>query len=286
MELLQLRYFLVAARYEHMTHAAEQLHIAQPALTQSIQRLESELGMPLFDRKSRGISLNDSGRLLQKKLYPILAALDSLPEELREANDFSSHTIHLNMLAASTMVTKCIIAYKAQYPNDNFQLYQNRNSDNYDLCVSMVAPGSVQDERTQTILEEEFFLAVPAASPYAGRSSIRLGETSKEGYISLDKTRPIRAICDQFCETAGFTPHIVFESDNPENVRNLISAGIGIGFWPKYSWGPLRSSQVVLLPIESPECRRDIIVTKDKEGWQNPVVRNFYRYLLSYAKQM
>ena len=70
MELLQLRYFLTTAEYQHMTKAAEHLQIAQPALSQAIHRLESELGIPLFERKNRSIELNDAGRLLQKRLIP------------------------------------------------------------------------------------------------------------------------------------------------------------------------------------------------------------------------
>ena len=66
MELLQLRYFLVAAKYEHMTKAAEVLRIAQPALSQSIKRLEQELGVPLFDREKRNFGLNDAGRFLEQ----------------------------------------------------------------------------------------------------------------------------------------------------------------------------------------------------------------------------
>jgi len=70
MELLQLRYFLVAAQYQHMTKAAEHLQIAQPALSQAIHRLEAELGVPLFERKNRSIELNDEGKFLQKRLIP------------------------------------------------------------------------------------------------------------------------------------------------------------------------------------------------------------------------
>ena len=55
MELLQLRYFLVAAQYQHMTKAAEHLQIAQPALSQAIHRLEAEPGVPLFEKKNRSI---------------------------------------------------------------------------------------------------------------------------------------------------------------------------------------------------------------------------------------
>ena len=83
MELLQLRYFLTAAEYQHMTKAAEHLQIAQPALSQAIHRLEAELGVPLFERKSRSVELNEAGRLLQKRLIPIVSALDRIPGELR-----------------------------------------------------------------------------------------------------------------------------------------------------------------------------------------------------------
>src|SRR5699024_4179464 len=103
MELLQLRYFLAAAEYQHITRAAEHLQIAQPALSQAIHRLETELGMPLFERKSRSIVLNDAGKLLQKRLLPIMDALDRIPEELQEYRSQTAHTIHLRILAASAL---------------------------------------------------------------------------------------------------------------------------------------------------------------------------------------
>ena len=96
MELLQLRYFLVAAQYQHMTKAAEHLQIAQPALSQAIHRLEAELGVPLFERKNRSIELNDEGKFLQKRLIPILSSLDRLPEELRKGKEAATHTVHLS----------------------------------------------------------------------------------------------------------------------------------------------------------------------------------------------
>lgn len=83
MELLQLRYFLTAAEYQHITKAAEHLQIAQPALSQAIHRLEAELGVPLFERKSRSIELNDAGRFLQKRLIPIISSLDQLAASCR-----------------------------------------------------------------------------------------------------------------------------------------------------------------------------------------------------------
>ncbi len=66
MDLLQLKYFQVAAQLEHMTRAAERLSIAQPSLSQSIAKLEEELGVPLFDRQGRRIQLNQFGRVFLK----------------------------------------------------------------------------------------------------------------------------------------------------------------------------------------------------------------------------
>ena len=93
MELLQLRYFLTAAEYQHITKAAEHLQIAQPALSQAIHRLEAELGVPLFERKSRSIELNDAGRFLQKRLIPIISSLDQLAAELQMGREQAIHTI-------------------------------------------------------------------------------------------------------------------------------------------------------------------------------------------------
>ena len=106
MELQQLQYFLVAAKYEHITKAANSLHIAQPALSQSIKRLEMELGVKLFERKKGGIVLTNSGKLLVEELKPIMKSLDNLPKKLSDTARKQNQTIRLNVLAASVLVTK------------------------------------------------------------------------------------------------------------------------------------------------------------------------------------
>ncbi len=290
MELLQLRYFLAAAEYQHITRAAEHLQIAQPALSQAIHRLETELGMPLFERKSRSIVLNDAGKLLQKRLLPIMDALDRIPEELQEYRSQTAHTIHLRILAASALITNRIIAYRALRPDVNFQLYQAETHASYDLCVSAVRADRKEEQSPDDMimLEEDLYLAVPANSPFGRKDSIRLSETGNAGYICLAGSRPIRQISNSYFAEAGISPRIIFESDTTESVRNLIAAGIGIGFWPQYSWGPLTGefgplapgSPVKLLPITGQICRRQIILKCSPEGRENPVVMDFCRFLV------
>ena len=142
MELLQLRYFLVAAKYQHMTKAAEVLQIAQPALSQSIKRLEQELGVSLFEREKRTIRLNDAGRFLEQKLLPIMAALDEIPSEIRKKEQMNQRTIRLNLLAATRLVTDCIIAYKRLHPEILFRLVQNPDREHDDICISTAFPAT------------------------------------------------------------------------------------------------------------------------------------------------
>lgn len=285
MELQQLQYFLVAAKYEHITKAANSLHIAQPALSQSIKRLEAELNVKLFDRRKGGIILSESGKLLVEELKPIMRSLESLPEKLQETARKQHQTIHLNVLAASILVTNCIIAYKAQHPEINFKFVQNQSATDYDLCITATLPrkNSVVNQMT---LEENFFLAVPASSKYAKYNEIELKEVAEEGFIFMSDTRPIRTICDQFCMEAGFAPDIIFESMNFEAVRSLISAGLGVGFWPEYSWENAELTQnVVLLPIKSPECKRNIIITYNEQFSGNLIAKEFYDFLIEFALQ-
>lgn len=283
MELQQLQYFLVAAKYEHITKAANSLHIAQPALSQSIKRLEAELDVKLFERKKGGITLSDSGKVLVQELQPIMKSLDNLPKKLAETAKKQHQTIHLNVLAASILVTNCIIAYKAKHPDVNFRFVQSQSTTDYDLCITATLPRK-NPGVNQITLEESFFLAVPSDSKYAKYNEIDLADVAEEGFIVMADTRPIRSICDQFCLEAGFTPDIVFESVNFESVRSLISAGLGVGFWPEYSWESTENfKNMTLLPIKSPECKRDIIIAHNMQFSDNPIVEDFYKFLIDYA---
>ena len=112
MELLQLEYFYAVAQNQHMTRTAEQLHIAQPSLTQSIRRLEKELGVPLFYHSGRNIALTEYGVALQEALTPVLKTLHQIPNQLQHLAQERETTIRLNVLAASTLVTQALISYK------------------------------------------------------------------------------------------------------------------------------------------------------------------------------
>lgn len=281
MDILHFKYFLVAAEYEHMTKAAQSLHIAQSALSQSIKHLEEELGVPLFERKNRSIRLNDAGKQLQSELIPILNTLESLPERLKEVDKQASCTIQLNILAASAMITKSIISFKKLYPEVKFRLLQNPDERDFDLCISCSASDKIKQDSI-LLLKEKLLLAVPNTSKYASLESITLDQVAREGFISYSWAKPFRIICDEYCKQKGFKPQIIFESDNQQSIRNLIDSSLGIAFWPEYSWGRFTAKNAVLIPISEPECSRTIYAVQNKHSINSKYADAFLKHLTEF----
>ena len=285
MELTQLRYFLAAAQREHITAAAESLHVAQPALTQSIKRLEEELGVPLFERNGRGVMLTRYGAFVQKTLLPAVEILDALPESLKMMAKLENETIHINMLAASSAATIAIIEYKRLHPKINFQLIQQKDMSLCDISIT-TKPSNQPHDKSSASISEEIFLAVPKYGKFAGKTAIRLEEVSEEPFISFSDSKQFRKICDGICGGAGFAPKIALESDNTETVKNAIAAGLGVGFWPAATWGKMTHGGILLLPISHPTCRRDVIVSKNTHKPDMRVIDDFFSFLVERLQKI
>ena len=208
-----------------------------------------------------------------------------MPDEIKEAAQQNQPVIHLNLRSASSVITNCIIAYREIHPEVKFRLSQKPDDPVADYFISATGLDTELKLSQRVLFTEEFYLAVPTSSELSHKHSIRLQDTATESYVSLEKTRPVRQICDEFCAAAEFKPNIVYESDSPETVRNLIAAGLGIGFWPQYSWESSFSKHVKLLPIESPVCRRQIIVTVPESKQHNRTIMEFHDFLCGWIKE-
>lgn len=282
MELSQLKYFYETAKIEHVTRASEELHIAQPALTKSIKALENELGVKLFYRSGRRIKLTEYGLYLRDKLTPILEELEALPITVEKMTDMAENTITLNVLAASTIVTDIVIGFKKTHPDVIFKMIQNESEPNCNILVTTntLRPANLSNVTKRGIVEEKIYIAVPKSSPLAEKDKIALKEVKHENFVNLLGSKLFRTVCDRFCEYAGFKPQIIFESDSPFAVKNLIGAGVGVSFWPEFSWGKISAKDIKLLNITSPVCQREIIVYLLHTGIKSKISEEFYEYML------
>lgn len=275
-ELQQLRYFDEVARTQHVTNSAKRLNVAQPALTQSIRRLERELGVTLFERVGRNVRLTACGAALQKRIAPLLATLDELPEELAVVAGREQAAVHLAIESASALAVDAIAAYRASHPDARFVVAQETAARRWDLRIRTVrADGAATAAHRFT---ERIGIVVPAERAAGG--PLALTDLENEPFICLAGSRTFRAVCDEACAQAGFAPRVAFESDSPAVVKSMIGLGLGVGFWPERSWGSLEDSSATLTAITDAPFARTIEI-EPAHGPLSKEAAAFHGFLVS-----
>ncbi len=284
MELLQLKYFLAVAESEHMTNTAKQLHIAQPALTQSIHRLEQELGVSLFERAGRGIRLSPAGAYVRDRVKPAMETLENVARDVQLFQQGEQSVVRVGVHAASGVAIDGIAAYSELNPHVSFEITQDERERHRDVIVTTITPrgsSTVENAVEKTPFSERIGIAVPAGSALGETAS--LADFASERFIALAGSRRFREVCDTFCARRAFTPHIAFESDNPLVVKKMIGLGLGVGFWPDHSWGDLDPKSCRLVHLRETEFTRDVIVAKTSRCTPDSEAQRFYEFLLDYV---
>ena len=167
MELLQLKYFLAVAESEHMTNTAKQLHIAQPALTQSIHRLEQELGVSLFERAGRGIRLSPAGAYVRDRVKPAMETLENVVRDVQLFQQGEQGVVRVGVHAASGVAIDGIAAYSELNPHVSFEITQDERERHRDVIVTTITPrgsSTVENAVEKTPFSERIGIAVPQAA--------------------------------------------------------------------------------------------------------------------------
>ncbi|SFT15115.1 LysR family transcriptional regulator [Paenibacillus sp. BC26] len=286
MELLQLHYFQKVARLQHMTKAAQELHIAQPALSQSIARLEENLGVPLFHRQGRQIRLNSYG---QAFLAKVDIALHALEEGRREINDMNgTERGHLH-IATTTLArfSEMIRAFMEDHPEINLRISQVSAEEaiplieagEIDFCYT-TPPIDKSGIGSVPLLREEIYIAVPPHHRLAGLPLINLSEIADEPFIGMKEGTRLRGMMDQFFSSRGMKPNIVCEVDEPAALRSFVGAGLGIALLSACK--KEEASPLVLLPINDPNCRRTIQLAWLEKRYLSQAAHSFREYVTHY----
>ncbi|GAA3164587.1 LysR family transcriptional regulator [Nonomuraea roseoviolacea] len=263
MELNSLRQFLVVARLEHLSGAAEELRVAQPSLSRTIARLESELGTPLFDRSGR-LRLNEAGKLFRDYVERSLGELDAGRRALAEAVSEGVGTVRL---ASETFLTLTgpLAAFKRAHPTIEVELRwmaaedmgRHLRAQDVDLCVAS-QPISAEGLEAVELLDDVVGVGTPPEHPLAGRASVSIEELVDQPFVSARKGHWQRRLLERLFAARGHTPRIVCEVDEPSAIAALISAGLGIGLVPAFAWTSSMRVPGAWVPVDSPDCRRAV----------------------------
>src|ERR1700761_4161092 len=223
MELRQLRYLVALAEEQHFTRSAAREHIAQPALSQQIRRLEQEVGLPLVERTTRRVTITEAGRTLVARARRILSEVDAANAEMQalagvRVGRGSGGTMHT---MGPVDVSLALAVFHERHPavelpvreQSSEELAEMLRDDVLDLAFLSVT------ERIEShglglhqLVSEELVVILPRAHPLAKRSGVRMSELAGEQFISYREGSRLREILNLAAREAKFDPHVMLES--------------------------------------------------------------------------
>ncbi|MBH0332399.1 LysR family transcriptional regulator [Brevibacillus brevis] len=290
MELLQLQYFLTVARMEHVTEAARSLHVTQSSLSKTIQRLEEDLGVPLFDRTGRKLRLNEFGSKFLCRVERALFELEQGKLELRDLSNPEHGTLELAVTTASTL-PNILREFRKKRPDIQFHVQMLTTQEmvtllhrgEVDFCLSS-PPIQDDDIECEIVFIDPILVAVPRGHRLADRSIVSLTELKDESFVGVKKGYGTRDFVDAICKSVGFVPTYVYEGDEPARLIQLVEAEIGIAFIP--STARDSREQITYLRVENHELVREIALLWHKSRYISRAAQEFREVVIDYFRDV
>lgn len=270
MELRDLRYLQVLAAELHFGRAAARLHMTQPALSQSLARLEKEIGCPLLQRDPRGASLTDAGRVLLSETQAVLKSMDTACALSRRAGrgEFGSVTVGFIDAAAFDILPALLLKHRERYPDitvtcrqlKSFELSERIETGQLDLAF-LRREASVPGVEYRTIRTEPMALAVSRNNPLASARDVAVKDLADQDLIipALDGAPTLHSSILDVCFAAGVRPRIAAHTTSIQAGIELTAHDIGVLFVVD-SWGATAHPNIVVKQLRGVELYLELVV--------------------------
>lgn len=290
MELRQLRYLVAVADEQHFTRAAAREHVAQPALSQQIRRLEAELGLTLVQRTTRRVAMTEAGELLVARARRALAELEVAGAELQSLAGVQAGRLSIGALHTMGPVDLSLLLadFHRDHPGveltvreqSSEELAEMLRDDEIDLAFLSVT------ERIQShgltlhpLVSEELVAVLPADHRLARRRRVRLAELAGETFVSFREGARLRELLVGAAAEAGFQPRVALESNESRSIRSLVSRGLGVALLPR-SDADEAGAQIAVCALAGPPLRRDVTLAARAQRRPSPAAQAFLELTL------
>lgn len=287
MDTQQISYFLKVAETEHMTNAARELYVSQPALSRSLRMLEEELGMKLFDRLGRRLVLNDNGR----RFYAYAAQFQRGVSELRhrnQTNESITGELSVDIRIENTAVMQAVVDFCQRFPSIRVQAVSTSvvNPEQqcdfiisaYNPLFSPVAPSGL------ALFEEPYMLAVPELFPLAQKESVSCSEAKELPFVLPLPDQELTRIIQAYCQKAGFRPICRVETNSYQIAFSLVEQEKCVALVPKFAPGLKDYPHIRLLPLKEQSFRRTIFMQRLEET-PSQAMETFQTFLMEQLRR-
>ena len=288
MEMHQLRYVVAVARTGNFSRAAEQCHVAQPSLSQQIQKLEGELGERLFDRMKREAKLTPHGEIFLRRAVKILEEVDAARREATEAKELLRGTIAIGVLPtiAPYLLPGIMAEFVEKYPGVEVIVQEDTTARLLkqllacEIDFALVSPPLSESQlEVQELLSEELLLALPAGHPLTRKRTLSTNDLQGERLIVMKEGHCLGDQVLRFCDHRGLHGTISFRSAQLETIQSLVRAGLGLSLVPAMAVQRDESGSPEYRSLQNPKPTRKIVAAWPKQRSPSRAAKEFLKLL-------
>ena len=267
MDIKDMRAFYAIVEEGNISHAAGRLAVAQPALSRQMKRLESALGVKLFERGSRRIRLTEAGRVLKERVEQILGLVDGTVREIQDVGEGTAGEVRIGTITSSgaNLVPGLLAAFHETHPRVTFQIFEAEGARVLDMLDNRLIEIAI----TRTEVERESYESIVLANePLAAMMNRTAPCGSAEDFVQLAELAeqsiiiPLRwqGIFLTACRKAGFEPRILCLSDSIVQDVLAAKAGLGAAILPQSAKSLLTDESMVCKRIVEPEILTHTVI--------------------------
>ncbi len=289
MTMRQLEVFLAVARAQSFSRAAERIHLSQPTLSEHTRELETELGVPLFARRSRSVVLTEAGRVFEDYATRVVATLAAGRQALAELDGLQRGSLVVGASTTpGTYVLPALIArFRRQYPGiaiglriANSRLVEERVRDGE---VDVAVIGGHMLGRTERCVAagivDELQLIVPPDHPVRERTMSR-AKLARERLLSREDGSATRQVTERALRQAGVAFQPAMELDHTETIKRAVMAGLGVAFVSQFAVADeVREGRLRTIAVERVRMRRHFHVVHDERRPLSASARAFVGFV-------
>ena len=267
MEIKDMRAFYDIVEEGNISHAAQRLDIAQPALSRQMKRLETSLGVQLFERGSRRIRLTDAGRVLYSRVEHILGMVDGTVREITEIGSGIAGSIQLGTITTSgaLLLPELISEFHRRYPQVTYQIWEAEGARILELLDNRVIEIAITRTQVDSKVYESIVLPNEPLVVVMNKDQV-IGASDSEVRMEELRDMPIiiplrwQSLFIANCRKLGFDPHILCVSDSIVQDLLLVKRGMGAAILPVSSRTLLTDGNLHYKKLVSPEMSTHTVI--------------------------
>ncbi len=290
----QLRVFIAVAHQGSMARAAAQLHVTPPAISMVIRDLEAEVGLPLFDREGRKLSLSAGGKWFLEHARKLMATLKEAEDAMARFQRLEEGLLTIGIVStAKYFIPRLLARFRLTAPGVELRL---RVAGNREALVNLMMAGEADltvmgrpprtlATRAEVFAQHPLVFVAPAGHPLLAREALQVADLADYPFIVREPGSGTRAAMEQYFAEHRFEPRITMDTSSNETIKQAVMAGMGLSFLSRHTLGlELRSGLLAVLDLEATPVMRTWNVVSLQSKLLSPAADRFRQFILAHGE--